>query len=68
MSDDKSYIILSGDPDLDDKVLTLMPLIAGIPADVTTDLGKAIPTWRCGSIADGTTLPISALPTSCQGL
>jgi len=56
------------DPAIDDKVLTLTPLIGSNPADVTTDLGKAIASWRCGSTTDGTTVPVSTLPATCQGL
>jgi type IV pilus assembly protein PilA len=56
------------DSALDDKVLTVTPLIGSNPADVTTDLGKPISAWRCGSSADGTTLPIRYLPSTCQGL
>ena len=56
-----------GDSDIDGKFLTLMPIIGGNAADVTTDLGKAVMAWRCGSVSDGTTVPQNYLPGSCQG-
>jgi type IV pilus assembly protein PilA len=55
------------DPGIDGKVLTLVPLIGTAPADVTTDIGKAVTGWRCGAVADGTTLPAEYLPASCRG-
>lgn len=57
-----------GDSAIDDKVLTLAPLINGTPANAATDLGKAITTWRCGDVpTDGTTVPTNYLPGTCQG-
>jgi type IV pilus assembly protein PilA len=41
--------------------------IGGVPADPATDMGKSIKSWRCGSTADGTTVPVKVLPSSCQG-
>ncbi len=56
-----------GDAAIDGKVLTMVPLIGGAVADAATDMGKAITSWRCGSLADGTTIPVNYLPSSCQG-
>ncbi|MGQ0523024.1 MAG: pilin [Betaproteobacteria bacterium] len=56
------------DTAIDGKVLTLAPLINGIPAVSATDMGKAITSWRCGSPENGTTIPLKYLPSSCQGL
>lgn len=48
--------------------LTLLPIQIGITALVgTTDGGKTIAGWRCGSPADGTTIPAKYLPSSCRG-
>ena len=55
------------DSDIDGKVLTLVPMIGGVPADGATDMGKAITSWRCGNAADGTTVPANYLPASCRG-
>ena len=56
-----------GDAAIDGKVLTMVPLIGGAVADAATDMGKAITSWRCGSLADGTTIPVNYLPSSCRG-
>lgn len=56
-----------GDSGIDDKFLTLVPLISGAEANAATDMGKAVTSWRCGNLADGTTIPLRYLPSSCQG-
>ncbi|SFF03247.1 pilin [Paracidovorax wautersii] len=49
-------------------VLTLVPIQTGTTALVgTTDGGKNIAGWRCGSTTDGTTIPAKYLPASCRG-
>ena len=55
------------DAAIDTKVLTLVPMIGVLPAVAATDMGKIVTSWRCGSIADGTTIPINFLPASCRG-
>lgn len=48
--------------------LTLAPIQTGNTTFVgTTDGGKTIAGWRCGSSVDGTTIPTKYLPGSCQG-
>lgn len=48
--------------------LTLVPIQTGTtPLVGTTDGGKTIAGWRCGSTADGTTIPAKYLPSSCKG-
>ena len=48
--------------------LTLAPIQTGSNALVgITDGGKTIAGWRCGSVADGTTIPAKYLPGSCRG-
>ena len=48
--------------------LTLLPIQAGTtPLVGTTDGGKTIAGWRCGAVADGTTIPAKYLPSSCKG-
>ena len=55
------------DGDIDNNALTMVPLIGGIPAVSATDMGKGVSDWRCGSPADGTTIPSKYLPSSCRG-
>lgn len=55
------------DSAIDGKVVTLVPLIGSAVASATSDMGKAVTGWRCGSPTDGTTIPVSYLPASCQG-
>ena len=55
------------DAAIDTRVLTMVPLISGAPAVAATDMGKVVTSWRCGSIADGTTIPLNFLPASCRG-
>lgn len=48
--------------------LTLLPMQTGTtPLVGTADGGKTIAGWRCGSTADGTTIPAKYLPSSCKG-
>ena len=52
---------------LDGKIITMTPLSNGTTAaDVTTDLGRGLYGWRCGSAADGTNLDPRYLPSSCR--
>jgi len=49
--------------------VTLVPIQTGTTAVVgTTDGGKTIAGWRCGLLADGTTLLAKYLPASCRGV
>lgn len=49
--------------------LTLTPIQTANTAFVgTTDGGKTIAGWRCGSSADGTTIPTKYLPSLCKGV
>lgn len=50
---------------VDGKSLTLIPLIAGVPASTASDMGKAINGWTCGGA--GTDLALRYLPGSCRG-
>jgi len=55
------------DTNIDNKNVTLQPLIAGVTV-AATDAGKAITEWRCGNSAtDLTTMPAKYLPGSCKG-
>jgi type IV pilus assembly protein PilA len=56
-----------GDSVIDGQVVTMVPLMGGIPANAVTDMGKGIPAWRCGSPVDGTTIASQFLPASCRG-
>lgn len=48
--------------------LTLAPIQTANNAFVgTTDGGKTIAGWRCGSAIDGTTIPTKYLPSLCKG-
>ena len=56
-----------GDPAIDGKVVTVAPLVAANTLAVyATHAGSPIFGWRCGSTADGTTLPRGVLPGSCR--
>jgi type IV pilus assembly protein PilA len=56
------------DTQIDGNVVTLVPLAsAGTAAAFATDAGKALFGWRCGSSADGTSIPAKFLPGSCRG-
>ncbi len=48
-------------------VLSLLPMVSGIPLVGTTDGGKLIEGWRCGAPGDGTTIQPKYLPSSCRG-
>ncbi len=56
-----------GNPDVDGKVVTMMPMIAGAAAVAASDMGKAVTSFRCGAPADGTTVLAKYLPASCRG-
>ena len=48
--------------------VTLAPLSAANTGAVfTTNAGQPLYGWRCGSPADGTTMPAKYLPSSCRG-
>jgi len=53
---------------IDGKVLTLVPLIDGKPAQASSDMGRGPNGWRCGSKSDGTTLLAKYLPSTCRGV
>ncbi len=56
------------DATIDDKVVTLVPLIGTTPFNPATDGGKAVTAWRCGDrTTDLTTVPAKFLPGSCRG-
>jgi type IV pilus assembly protein PilA len=51
-------------------VVTLTPLALpapGAPAVFSAGNGQQLYGWKCGSIADGTTVPSKYLPGSCRG-
>ena len=50
---------------VDGKKVTLIPLIAGAPANSAADMGKGVNGWRCGGA--GTDLELKYLPGSCRG-
>jgi len=53
---------------IDTKVVTLLPLTGANVAAVGTNAGSVtLYGWRCGSTADGTTVPSKYLPGSCRG-
>jgi type IV pilus assembly protein PilA len=57
-----------GSAAIDGKVVTLLPLSAEGVAAVGTQAGTVtLYGWRCGSTADGTTVPSKYLPGSCRG-
>jgi type IV pilus assembly protein PilA len=50
---------------IDTMDLTMMPLDnTGSPP---IGAGSTVRTWRCGSAADGTQVPVQFLPASCRG-
>jgi type IV pilus assembly protein PilA len=57
--------------DVDNKLVTLVPLIGASPATTQGGSGGNMGTgpngWRCGATADGTSLPMKYLPGSCRG-
>ena len=57
-----------GDSQIDTKVVTLTPMSsATAPSVFASNAGSALWGWRCGSSADGTTIPSKFLPGSCRG-
>lgn len=51
---------------IDTKLVSLQPMM-GTATATSTDGGKAVTSWRCGSTTDGTTLAAKFLPGSCKG-
>jgi type IV pilus assembly protein PilA len=49
-------------------ILTLVPMISATPVVAATDGGKTVEGWRCGLLADGTSIVTKYLPSSCRGL
>ena len=47
--------------------LTLVPMVNATTKLANTNGGATIFAWRCGSSADGTTIPQKYLPGSCRG-
>ena len=61
-------VVIQGtkEPTVDGSVLTLRPFEdVGLTKDVQA--GGSVAAWRCGAVADGTTLPQKYLPGSCKG-
>ncbi len=57
-----------GNSNIDTKFVTLLPLAQNNVAAVGTNAGTiTLYGWRCGSTADGTTVPSKYLPGSCRG-
>jgi type IV pilus assembly protein PilA len=55
---------------VNNSVVTLTPLAPpapGTPATFTPATGQRLYGWRCGSTADGTSVPTRYLPASCRG-
>ena len=55
------------DTAIDGNVVTLKPMASASAALTNTDVGIQVYGWRCGSTADGTTVPQKFLPGSCRG-
>ncbi len=53
--------------DVDGKLVTLVPMVGANPALSASNMGTGPNGWRCGSLGDGTTLPLKYLPGSCRG-
>jgi type IV pilus assembly protein PilA len=49
-------------------VLTLQPMVSNAALAVGSDGGKTIEGWRCGAIADNTSILPKYLPSSCRGV
>lgn len=49
--------------------VTMMPMVGNAPADSANMANGpvAINRWRCGALADGTTINVRYLPGSCRG-
>jgi type IV pilus assembly protein PilA len=47
------------------RTITLVPLIAGAPANAASDMGKSVTGWICGG--SDTDLGFTYLPASCRG-
>jgi type IV pilus assembly protein PilA len=54
-----------GDPRVNSKFLTMVPMKTTTAK--ATVIGDNVVAWRCGSIADGTTIAPNLLPASCRG-
>jgi type IV pilus assembly protein PilA len=54
------------DPAIDGTVVTLQPF-ADVALSKAPTAGGSVAAWRCGAVADGTTLPLKYLPGSCKG-
>ena len=54
-------------PNVDGKLVTLVPQVDGKNADSATMMGSGVNKWICGDTA-GTTVPQKYLPSSCRGL
>lgn len=66
----KVLITSSAAADLKDaasKIVSLVPLTAANTPLTNTDVGKTVWGWRCGLVADGTTMNVKYLPGSCRG-
>ena len=48
-------------------VLSLVPMVSGAALNGGSDGGKVIEGWRCGLLADGTSIVTKYLPSSCRG-
>ena len=63
-----SVLIATGiKSDVDGQTVTLVPMLNGAPALTASNMGTGPNGWRCGLLADGTTLPLKYLPGSCRG-
>jgi type IV pilus assembly protein PilA len=60
-------LAIFGDADLDNRILTLVPLNAAGTAITNADIRTSVKEWRCGLPADGTTIAAKFLPGSCRG-
>ena len=52
---------------VDGSVVTLTPLSSPLAAATYSSSVQTLYGWRCGSTADGTTVPLKYLPGSCRG-
>jgi len=53
--------------DVNNKSVTLSPMIGANVAKTANNMGQGLTGWRCGSTTDGTTLNSKYLPGSCRG-